>query len=257
MNASASFAIVLLVFVPGASAQESSVRPQGEAAEAVAYASVLPLRLVGVLRDLSAQGRAAALIQCGSPVERRPASLFAAGDRACDVAEITQVLEDAIVVRNLATNRLEQVTLRRASATPRAPVPDEERRLPERSLEPLPQPVVLPASGDVVTVELRQELIDRSMANLTEVLSSALATPHMPGNGSSSVDGYEVSRIKPGGIVDQLGLRDGDVILEVNGQPMNSLGAVTGLLGRAQAMDGARMSVLRSGRTLTFVFSVR
>jgi type II secretory pathway component PulC len=66
-----------------------------------------------------------------------------------------------------------------------------------------------------------------------------------------------MSRIRPGGIVEQLGLQDGDVLLDVDGQTLDSLTAVVGLLGQAQALSGAKMTVLRNGRRTTFVFSVR
>jgi type II secretory pathway component PulC len=250
MRPAASVAFALALLAPGVSAQQP--------ADALP-SSALPLRLVGVLRALSRPTRSGALVQCGSPQERRPAWLVFVGERACDVAEITEVFEERVVIRNLRTGRLEMLPLVGAT-TQSAPAHVLPTRVPASAeADPLPPPLVLPGAEDVVNVELRQDVIDRYMANLPEALSSALATPHHAtgSNGPGAVDGYEMSRIKTGGIVDQLGLRDGDVLMEFNGQRLDSLAAVTALLTRAQALDGARMTVLRRSRTLTFVFSVR
>lgn len=250
MKPTVGVALALVLLAPGASAQQ----PAGSLPS-----STLPLRLVGVLRDLSQPAHSGGLVQCGPAQERRPAWLVAVGERACDVAEITEVLEEHVVIRNLLTGRFEVLALTRAAA-PAAPAAVPPAEVPVGAeAEPLPLPLVLPGSADVVNVELRQEVIDRYMANLPDVLTSALATPHYAagGDGPAAIDGYEMSRIRTGGIVEQLGLRDGDVLLEFNGQRLNSLAAVTALLTRAQALDGAKMTVLRNARKVTFVFSVR
>jgi len=250
MKQAASIAIALLLFAPAGSGQQPSDPLP---------ASTLPLRLVGVLRDTSTPSRSAGLIQCTYPQQRSSAWLFRIGDRACDVAEVREVMADAVVVRNLLTNRIELITLAKDDTAAAPPVPSQNEASVEPKPEASPGPIVQPAAADVVTVELRREMLDRYLANLPEVLTSALATPRYAagGSGPRAVEGYEVSRVKPGGIVEQLGLRDGDVLLDVDGQKLDSLAAVMGLLGQAQALSGAKMTVLRNGRRTTFVFSVK
>jgi hypothetical protein len=221
--------------------------------------STLPLRLLGVVRDTTTPARSAGLIQCGDPREKRVAWLFAVGDRACDVAEVREVLEDAIVIRNLLTNRLELLALPKAGALPAPPSPSPNAAPVEAPPDAIPGPLVQSVSPDVVTVELQRELLHRYLSNLPEVLTSAVATPRYAtgGSGPAAIEGYQISRIKPGGIVEQLGIRDDDVLLELNGQKLDSLAAVTGLLAQAQELNGPKMTVLRNGKRMTFVFSVK
>jgi type II secretory pathway component PulC len=231
----------------------------GQTASAPLSPSTLPLRLVGVLRDQSTPANSRVLIQCGDPREERTPWLFAVGEPACDSAEIKEVMEEAVVIRNLLTNRLERLTLPKA-ARPAAPqASSSQEPISPADIESSAGPRVLPVSADVVTVELRQELVDHYTANLPEVLSSAMATPHYATSesGASAMDGYEVNQIKSGGIVEQLGLQNGDVILDFNGQKLDSLAAVTALLAQPQALSGSTMTVLRSGSRKTFVFVVR
>jgi len=250
MNSAVSVAITLVMFAPAGSGQQPS-EPLPS--------SMLPLRLVGVARDSSTPARSAGLIQCGHPEEKRAARFVAVGERACDVAEVSEVREEAVVIRNLLTNRLELLTLP-TSGRPSAPPTLAASEAPvERRPDEIPAPHVQRLSPDVVKIELNKELLRRYMANLPEALGSALATPRYAtgGSGPPAIEGYEMSRIKTGGIVEQLGLQDGDVLLEFNGQKLNSPAAVTGLLAQAQALEGSKMTVLRNGKRMTFLFSVK
>jgi hypothetical protein len=250
MNPAASVAIALVLCTPTVSGQQpSEPRPS----------STLPLRLVGVARDTAAPARSAGLIQCDDPRERRAARLFSVGDRACDVAEVREVLDEAVVIRNLLTDRLEVLTLPKAGAPSAPPAYSPSRAPVETASEPTPGPIVQALSENVVTVELRREVLHRHLSNLPEVLASAVATPRysLGGSGPRAIEGYEMSRIEAGGIVEQLGLRNGDVLLDFDGRKLDNLAAVTGLLVQAEALSGAKMTVLRNGAKMTFVFSVK
>jgi type II secretory pathway component PulC len=63
--------------------------------------------------------------------------------------------------------------------------------------------------------------------------------------------------VKQGGAAQEVGLRDGDVVLEVNGQPLNSVAAAMQLLGQAPAMTQVRLTVSRGGERVNFVISVK
>jgi len=202
--------------------------------------STLPLHLVGVIVDRGAPSRSASLIDCTYPEQKR--ERFVAGETACDLAEIKEIRPDGVIIANLLTSRLELLTLSSEKPSTGAPPPP---------------PPVFAAASDLVAVDLRKESIDYYLGNLPALLESALATPHYreAANGQRSIDGFEIGRIAKGGAVEQLGLRDGDVILEVNGQPLDGLATAIRLLGQIQSMPQAKMTVLRNGHRLTFVFN--
>lgn len=219
--------------------------------------STLPLRLAGVARGVATPAASACLIECLDPPARRGAWLYAVGDRACDIALIVEVVDDAVVVRNLQTGRLELLALPRNAASAPAPPPGDVPT--DDSSDALPVPLVERRSTDVVTIELSRELLRRYTSNLPEVLGAALATPHYTSgeSGPRAIDGFAMTRIKAGGIVEQLGLQDGDVLMDLNGQRLDNLAAIAGLLARADALSGATMTVLRGGARLSFVFNVK
>jgi type II secretory pathway component PulC len=120
-----------------------------------------------------------------------------------------------------------------------------------------PPPPVLRKSSDVVTVEVPEESVQHYLANLPELLCSARATPRYRDTGLSqrTIEGFEIDQIKPAGVVGQMGLRNGDVILALHGEPLDSLASVMRLFAQALGMTQSRMTVLRNGQRLTFVLN--
>jgi hypothetical protein len=99
--------------------------------------SALPLELVGVMVDSAAPARSACLIRCSFPVPRRSASMLEVGANACDIAEITEIRQDAVVIRNIQTSRLETLTLQAAGGSTRVQVSNDAQ---------VPAPAVVQAS---------------------------------------------------------------------------------------------------------------
>jgi hypothetical protein len=220
-------------------------------AQAPSPRSALPVELVGVMVDARVPSRSGCLVRCTYPEELRRTAIVGVGQTACDLAEIREVHEDAVVIRNVLTNQTELLAFRRTDGSTSPPA--------QVALPLPPGPKVVAASADRVNVEVQKGAVDRYLANLPDFLSSALATPRYrsAGGGLPAIDGFEISQVKAGGAVDTLGLKDGDVILELNGERLDSLATVFRLFGQAQSTTNATLTVLRNGQPLTFTFRTR
>jgi type II secretory pathway component PulC len=106
-----------------------------------------------------------------------------------------------------------------------------------------------------VAVDLPTASVEYYRSNLAELLDSAFATPRLrdTANGQRVIDGYQIDRIRPEGVAAQVGLRNGDVILEINGQALDGLATILKLFGEIEKMTQMRVTVLRDGQKLTFV----
>jgi hypothetical protein len=213
--------------------------------------SSLPLELVGVVVDARVPSRSACLVRCTYPEELARTAIVEVGRTACDLAEVREVREDAVVIRNVLTSRTELLAFRPPSG------PVSARPAPAAASPPAPR--VLAASSDRIDVEVQKDAVDRYLANLPDFLSSALATPrYRSGDGGPpTIDGFGISQITPGGAVDALGLEDGDVLLELNGERLDSLATVLRLFGQVQATTHATLTVLRHGQPITITFRTR
>ena len=215
--------------------------------------TALPLTLLGVIVDATEPSNSICLIRCAYPMQR--VRTFGPGENACDVAEVKEVRADAVVIRNLFANRPELLPLQEAKPPATAPAPTDAKDSAQAL--PVPPPPVLTRSSGVVTIELPEESVAHYLANLPDLLGSARATPRYrnTGFGQQTVEGFEIDQIKTGGVVEQMGLKNGDVILELNGQPLDSLASAIRLFGEAQGMTQSRMTVLRNGQPMTFVLN--
>lgn len=215
--------------------------------------TALPLTLVGVIVDAADPSHSLCLIRCAYPLQR--VHTFGPGQNACDMAEVQEVRSDAVVIRNLLANRSELLSLQDAKppATPSAPADAADAERPS----PAPPPPVVRASSDVVTIEVPEASVAHYLANLPELLRSARATPRYRDAefGRRVIDGFEIDQIKAAGVVEQMGLKNGDVVLDLNGQPLDSLESAIRLFGQAQGMTQSKMTVLRNGQRMTFLLN--
>jgi len=173
-----------------------------------------------------------------------------AGDIACGLAEVKQIGPAMVVVRNVQTDRLESLTMPEAEGAKRPRSGTGKITL---------DPVVVEDSRGVVSVDVPKAAVDHYLVNLTDLLTSAQATPRVraaPG-GLQVIDGFELRQVRVGSIIDKVGLRDGDVIVEVDGEPLDGLPTVLRLFGRAQAAGRARLTVLRGSQRVTFELTTR
>ena len=212
--------------------------------------STLPIRLIAVMFDRESPSKSSCLIRCTYPMEKQ--GRFVAGQTACDMAEVREIRQQDVMINNLLRSRLEILPLWHGERDAVAPPASS-------ALVPAPPPPVVNESPKGVSVDLARGSVDHYLGNLPDVLASALAAPRLRDgpNGAKSVDGYEIGGVKEAGVVEQLGLKNGDVILEVNGQPLDGLPTIMRLLGQIQTMPQVRLTVLRKGQRVTLVFNTK
>jgi type II secretory pathway component PulC len=201
--------------------------------------TTLPMELLGVIVNAKAPGRSVCLVRIASGPN--PIELARPGETLFHIAEVQSVLAEGVVLRNLATQDLENLPFWKTS----------------QSLSPPP------ASSPRVTIsrpqeqvrEIPKDLVDHYKTNFKELMDAASAVPHYKeGSGGRVIDGFEVRHIRKEGIVDRLGFQDGDIILEVNGTTLDSLDKVLTIYRQSQNLSRVDLVVLRGGRRLTLTF---
>jgi type II secretion system protein C len=132
--------------------------------------------------------------------------VYREGDRVGEV-EVQKVFRNKAIVRVVDRDELLVMDFRRDStATPPAMQP-----------EPDTQPS---ATNSDPSVSLERAELLSSVDDVQGLMKSARLHPQMKGDKSS---GFLVSSIKPGSLLAKMGLRNGDMIVGVNGEPINSV----------------------------------
>src|SRR6266699_3716974 len=192
--------------------------PRDPAADARLARSNLNITLTGVV--VRASGGCALVI-----VQGQPESAYCTGEDVVPGARL-------VIVRGGAR---EAVLMKDAEETPGAAVAAMT-------------PIVQPLGSDRQRVDRRQL---QQQLGRPEFLSQALIVPN-PGGG-----GVLVREVQSGSLYEKLGLRPGDVIRNVNGQPITNMDDVRRLYQQFGSAERVLVDVQRQGRSETLYYDMR
>lgn len=188
--------------------------------------SSLNLVLTGVIA--SASGGYALISVNGQPQES-----FAVGQTVTGGAELQAVYPDRVVIRRNGV--LESLILEGAETTPM-----EQGTPPAATYRP---PA---ASGNIV-----QETGTNRYTVERDQLAAQMRTPDFLRQATmipSKSGGFQVQQIQAGSLYEKLGLRAGDIIKTVNGQPVNSAEDAIRLYQQIPNINAVQMEITRGGK---------
>ncbi len=150
-------------------------------------------------------------------------------------ATVKKILREKVVLR--VGTKDEILTMEESAASRR----DKGRR-PSTSTE----------RGSTITVNRKD--IQSSLKDINKLMSQVRIRPHFK-DGQS--DGLSVSRIKGGSIFSKLGLRNGDIVQKINGEPINSPDEVLALYEKLKSGSRVSLEVTRKGEPKTMNYRFR
>ena len=104
------------------------------------------------------------------------------------------------------------------------------------------------------TVTVSKAEIDEAMSNMSQFLTQAKIHPFFSAGGTAN--GFIISRIQKGSIFQKMGMQNGDIIQNVNGQPIQSPTQMMDLYKDLQSGSGITLHIKRRGKEqdLKYVF---
>lgn len=166
------------------------------------------------------------------------------GDEIPGKMRILEVSVRKVIFTNLQSGRKEFIDIPEDAATQNVSV--------RAATTPGQQAKVQPTGGNRFLVS-RSE-IDSNLANLSRILTQARAVPNFE-NGIPM--GYKLFQIVPGSIYDQLGLKNGDIIAGLNGEPVNDPGKAFEMLNELKTTNHLELNVRRDGREQTMIYDIQ
>ncbi len=82
------------------------------------------------------------------------------------------------------------------------------------------------------------------------------ARPYVGARGTAQTDGYRLDRVDANSPASKAGLRAGDVVVQLNGAPLNGDGAVTDFVSKAKPNDSVSVKILRDNEELELKMTV-
>jgi type II secretion system protein C len=173
---------------------------------------------------------------------RRAGSSFA---RAVTVGEtfyefeLLEVSDSGIVVREGGEIRRLDLSGKWQAAPAKAPE------------EPMPRPSAEPPAS--VRTELERATVEARLSDeMPRILSQTGLTPRVL---EGRVSGFRITRLPGGTLLDDAGIRAGDVLLSINEISLDSPYTLIDLYPRLQAEDEIRVVLERAGHTVTYVYN--
>lgn len=111
-----------------------------------------------------------------------------------------------------------------------------------------------PAASRERTINVRREDIDKSLANLNQLLSEASIQPNFT---DGRPDGLAITGIEAGSIFRRLGLRNGDVVKGVGGRDIRNPEDLIGLYNNLKSDSDITLDVVRRGQDYVFRYRFR
>jgi len=108
--------------------------------------------------------------------------------------------------------------------------------------------------GDDGSYVLNGRMVQESISNPQRLMTDARLFPRYK---DGKQEGFVLKEVKRGGLYDQLGLRNGDILLRVNEyditNPESALQAFTALRG----VDRLELDIIRDGKTVTLTYYIK
>jgi general secretion pathway protein C len=212
----------------------------------------LQLSLHGTIAGDTASARAIILDQ-----RKRSQDIYRVGDSVQE-AEIKQILRGKVILRHGGKDEI--LTMVEGEDKPQAPGPgpavDSRRRPVRQARGSVRTAPAEPASVDVeeVTIPVEKDVLQNSLDNLNDLMTQVRVRPYFR---RGKPEGLIVSQIQSGSVFAKLGLMSGDIIANVNGQPMSSPEAAFQFYNSLKSGENVNIEITRRGQKKVFTYDIQ
>jgi len=118
---------------------------------------------------------------------------------------------------------------------------------------PASQSVTSEYTADGKNFYISSAEVDNQLNNFAKLLNQARMIPYFV-NGKP--EGFQVKAIDRGSLYEKLGLKNGDIIKELNGDELNSIDQVMGLFKKLKSEKDFAIKIVRKGSPLNFNYNI-
>lgn len=181
------------------------------------------------------------------------AKLFKYGDFIRNEAKIVDIKPRVMLL--LRNAKCEKYTMFEERPKPKAP-----------GVAPAPAAAANPGGPPMVAVDdknikdlggdryvIAREEVDKQLSNLNYLATQARIVPHFE-NGQGS--GFKLFAIRPGSLYSKIGIQNGDVIKQINGETINSPDKALEAYARLKGANAITIDVVRNGTKKSLQYSI-
>ena len=96
--------------------------------------------------------------------------------------------------------------------------------------------------------------VQKSLENPEKILTDARLLPNIR---EGRHEGFAISEVVPGGMYHSLGLRNGDILLRINGLEISNPEVAIKAMSALQGMNSVNLDIMRSGKNISMNYKMR
>jgi general secretion pathway protein C len=264
MIASDVIAYKLSKTFPSSSKKESSFETKVRRTDISAFAAILEKGLFGK----ATQGRLTPIAEAEGPAETSPNDLLLIGTAIGSFREtfafilrqstheekVFRLGEDVFDIGPLVVVRKEWVEIQSGDSRIKLLAPTEVPA--EKSGAPAAgaQQGTLANKVSPGNYVIDQRALNAALDNIGQAMTDARLLPNTK---DGTVEGFNVSEVKPGGIFAMVGINNGDTLLSINDFALDSPEKAMQTLVSLKGQNRIKLDLIRDGRPTTFTYDIR
>jgi general secretion pathway protein C len=199
----------------------------------------LPLTLIGTIVHANPGKSVATIQEKGNADKVLP---YIPNDEIEGLATLIRVERKKVFIRNLSAGTLEYIQIK----------DDSTLAFSKKVVQDGP----IEKDGNNTFAISRSDL-ETQMSNLPELLTQARAVPNLVPGGNGKIDGFRILDVVEGSLYTKLGIKTGDIIKGVDGEPVDSPAKAMELYNSLRSKAQVQLTLDRNGTTSTMTYNIR
>lgn len=176
------------------------------------------------------------------------------GDTLPGNLKLDKILGYKLIVKNLSTGECEYIenTSQKKKfsrvAKPKVLSPKKSREFKKKNKK------IAGIETDGNTFKIEKKFLQSKLKDINSLLTQARGIPIRNPDGSLA---FKIVEIEPGGVFDYLGITDGDIISEINGEPIKEMNEVMNLFGKISNIPNLNLTIKRNGENVTQSYNIK
>lgn len=170
-----------------------------------------------------------------------------------EVYRLGELIPQAGYLRSIEKD---SITLENAGARTKIEIKDLEhiQEVPSGTAPPAGQERKFASETSKTSYLVDKGAVQEAMDNPSKILTQARMLPNFK---DGKQDGFVVREIKPDGVFNAIGLKDGDVLLRINDYAISGPDAALRAFTALKGMDRMDLDIERAGQKLTLTYQIR
>jgi general secretion pathway protein C len=209
--------------------------------ENTARETSLPLTLIGTIVHAN-PGKSVATIQLKGAADK--ILPYIPNDDIEGMATLMKVDRKKVFIRNLSAGSLEYIQIK----------DDSTFQFSKKTGVTQDGPITKEGDNNF---SIQRSDLEAQMTNLPKLLTEARAVPNLVPGGNGKIDGFRILDVVDGSLFTKLGIKNGDIIKSVDGDPVDSPAKAMDLYNSLRNKQQVQISMDRNGSPTTMTYNIR